>query len=859
MKSLEMSTNNHSENQVSTNFTCNVCEACFIEENDLKSHMMKEHILGKRNGRTFKYDLNGKRAKSKLLKGAKRTNHLEIEIKSGCVNMRFSDGSYHEVLLPVLREWQGLLNKPFKLEDMDIKVEDVESGIENTEKIMDTKLVVFANEDRLVLHAYNGTQNLMVQGKNFEDFAVKYLKPLFTQKIEANKVQIEEFNSNVQEILGKSKTPKIKNTKPFQCPQCKVKPTTVGDLKMHMKSSHSKKQIGQNVKQIMNEDISIISLLDDTCDSFVTLDEHSEEKDAIPLPQVDDLIMCNICEFDTEIQEELDNHNRIIHGLGEQPQSVRENVNREVEYIPTVPEVECNKCDFHTTDIKELNVHHQTTHMRMKVNVNTVEQTSIACDQCDYKCGLNIQLKKHMKMKHEAPTKYTCKECEYSSDFIADAWEHTLKQHPDKSVQFTPKETENMILKIVAEQNTCIFEELEILKKDIKGAFIELANVVETCINNLKEDNNEKCKTLANTVIKLHSKVVKLGKVTVNSNPKLKDDIKSSNNPKSKMNKTDENIKKKKKPEDPPQVTSSKVSTKASYVGSKPSPTSISKPKQKPKVLFVGDSVGHTANLRVLENFSNVQIKSARAYSSAYDKTARWPEHNFTDVVKYNLENHGREEFDMLVMSAPTVDVTNLESSKDRTELYEQRVIESSRNMFSLAQQSLDQNKGLSKVVIMEHHPRFDSPVNSKLAGLANTTLSQLWVISPLKDKIIIGRHSLESYGTGATHLARYQDYNTGRYDGVHLYGRTGCRDYTDSVKTILRLALPEQQACPAPPTDCHKTCPQAKYQWEQYKLRRQYNEKTRSKDSYAEKVKAMPNYVSRNKFDVLYNLPGNF
>ena len=832
MKSFELSTNNQSE-----------------EEIDLKSHMMNELVLGKRNGRTFKYELNERRAKSKLLKGAKRTNHLDIEIKTGCVNMRFSDGSYHDVLLPVLREWQGLSNKPFMLEDIEVKVDEVESGIENSEKIMDTKLIVFANNDRLVLHAYNGTQNLMVQGKNFENFAVKYLKPLFNQKIEANKVHIEKFNSNVQEMLGNNKAAKIKTSKPFQCPQCKVKSTTVGDLKMHMKASHSKKQISYHVKQIMNEDIS---LLDDTQESIVTLDELSEVKGTAPYPHVVDLILCNICEFDTELQEEMEKHKKIIHGLGVQPQTVTVS---EDNMLLCETTVNCGSCGRGFHNQSELNAHYQTTHMTMEVNVNSEEQTILACDQCDFRCRLNIQLKKHMKTKHEAPNKYNCKECEYSSDFIADAWEHTLKQHPDKSVQFTPKETENMILKIVAEQNTCIFEELEILKKDIKGAFIELANVVETCINNLKEDNNEKCKTLANTVIKLHSKVVKLGKVTVNSNPKLKDDIKSSNNPKSKMNKTDENIKKKKKPEDPPQVTSSKVSTKAS----KPSPTSISKPKQKPKVLFVGDSVGHTANLRVLENFSNVQIKSARAYSSAYDKTARWPEHNFTDVVKYNLENHGREEFDMLVMSAPTVDVTNLESSKDRTELYEQRVIESSRNMFSLAQQSLDQNKGLSKVVIMEHHPRFDSPVNSKLAGLANTTLSQLWVISPLKDKIIIGRHSLESYGTGATHLARYQDYNTGRYDGVHLYGRTGCRDYTDSVKTILRLALPEQQACPAPPTDCHKTCPQAKYQWEQYKLRRQYNEKTRSKDSYAEKVKATPNYVSRNKFDVLYNLPGNF
>ena len=59
-----------------------------------------------------------------------------------------TDGAYFEVVLPLLKQWHDV-----------------------TEKHMDTKLVVFAGNDRLVLHAYNGTQNLMVQGKNHENLA----------------------------------------------------------------------------------------------------------------------------------------------------------------------------------------------------------------------------------------------------------------------------------------------------------------------------------------------------------------------------------------------------------------------------------------------------------------------------------------------------------------------------------------------------------------------------------------------------------------------------------------------------------------------------------------------------------------
>ena len=129
----------------------------------------------------------------------------------------------------------------------------------------------------------------------------------------------------------------------------------------------------------------------------------------------------------------------------------------------------------------------------------------------------------------------------------------------------------------------------------------------------------------------------------------------------------------------------------------------------------------------------------------------------------------------------------------------------------------------------MEHPPRFDTadidPCSLKpnLARLANVALDQLWMNSPFKDRIVIGRHSLESSGNGAAHLSRFQNFNKGRYDGVHLYGQAGCTDYTNSVKTILMMAIPKHN--PAQPTSgfgtaqsgTHETCPQANYQRGKY------------------------------------------
>ena len=78
---------------------------------------------------------------------------------------------------------------------------------------------------------------------------------------------------------------------------------------------------------------------------------------------------------------------------------------------------------------------------------------------------------------------------------------------------------------------------------------------------------------------------------------------------------------------------------------------------------------------------------------SVADKKARWPEYNFTDVVKYALDNPGREHFDMVIMSAPTVDISNLDTSRvkqtDNLDEYNRRVVTSCKNMFSLAESSL--------------------------------------------------------------------------------------------------------------------------------------------------------------------------
>ena len=112
----------------------------------------------------------------------------------------------------------------------------------------------------------------------------------------------------------------------------------------------------------------------------------------------------------------------------------------------------------------------------------------------------------------------------------------------------------------------------------------------------------------------------------------------------------------------------------------------------------------------------------------------------------------------------------------------------------------------------MKQIPRYDpaesDPMSLKpaLSQLFNNTLTEEWMNCPSKDRIFIGAHNIEC--TGAIKEARYRETRTGKYDGVHLYGSSGRKVYTNSVLNILQTAnlISEDYLY-------HQTCPQSNYQ----------------------------------------------
>ena len=121
-------------------------------------------------------------------------------------------------------------------------------------------------------------------------------------------------------------------------------------------------------------------------------------------------------------------------------------------------------------------------------------------------------MKKHLKQNHKPAPNYSCKECEFTSKYIADAWKHGFEVHPERETEYKPQLTQNDILKIVAEQNTVLIEEIDFLKRNIQESFSKLNGILETSIGGLKEDTDKKCKTLSEAMSKLYERMSKIGK-----------------------------------------------------------------------------------------------------------------------------------------------------------------------------------------------------------------------------------------------------------------------------------------------------------------------------------------------------------
>ena len=143
----------------------------------------------------------------------------------------------------------------------------------------------------------------------------------------------------------------------------------------------------------------------------------------------------------------------------------------------------------------------------------------------------------------------------------------------------------------------------------------------------------------------------------------------------------------------------------------------------------------------------------------------------------------------------------------------------SANNLFQAGVNALTMQPSLDKVVILKQIPRYDpmdvDPLSLKasLSLLFNDTLVKLWMDSDQKHKLFIGSHSIHC--SGAIRESRYRHTQSGKFDGIHLYGSSGSKAYTQSVLNICKAAKITSENY-----NYHQSCPQFQYQ----NNRRKYN-----------------------------------
>ena len=808
--------------------------------------------------RIFNYKLGDKKAKSNFLKGAAK-EVLEIEEKGVCTMLNFSVGSYHETVIPTVEEW---MTHGLRINGEYMKITEILPSFDENKKHVETIVKIMMNNTKITVTFYNTTQRVKIEGRGYVDCGRNIIIPLFREKIASVPLgKIEQYNKDVIAALsGKRKvvsrpvrSVRYKSTAKLPCSKCEITFMNSSQLNRHKITKHVSdvNNIDSSIKCLtLAEDLSLADLsdnnivdkIDDMTTDEVTLEEICTEpkNTCIVAAEIEEekieqpVYKCEKCEYSTLKKTDIERHMKAKHegevvmdvenvkSIQEEPQNL---INHKLVTAESEKELkihiqsnhECEKCGYKSNDEKDMKIHFQTTHESVRVNLLKENRyKKIKCEECKYECRYNKQLQKHSRSHHgeDKDTRiYSCDACPYTTLYVGQLWEHVLDKHPGKDKEFSPKTSKDILFNLLAEQNMDLLEEVRSIKNGMKNSFNQLAGDFDKTLNEVNEKAEERDQENKEIIRKLCEEV-----------EQLKENIKCS-------------------PTLPPCPQPAPVH---SSVPERTKPKTAYQARK--KVLYVGDSMGRNVNFPKIESEVKCTIKTAKAYSAAHDKDAKWPDSNYTEVVDKELT---KQTYDTLVMTAPTVDITNLDTSKlkeeDSTDVYQQIVFVSCQNMISTAHRAIQQ-QNLEQVILMEHPPRFDSKeldpigLKPKLAKLANSMFNQLWLDSPHKNKIIIGNHRLDDSSSGDKFAAMFANKRTGNYNGVVHDGGMGSRGrglYSDSVKNVFKNTAKSQnsrttQESPLPNNYHQEQCPQAAYQRKQKMKHTRYHPSVQDKNRFS-------------------------
>ena len=130
-----------------------------------------------------------------------------------------------------------------------VEVSGITTGVEQNGKHFDTKMLFLVNKDRIVMHGYNSTSNIKVEGSTYLKFINNYLEPLFLQEVSKHQVQIMECDKAIISSMLKPSAPlrtrSVKSIRSsinqplFTCKKCDFQTISSVQFKKHKHAEHS--------------------------------------------------------------------------------------------------------------------------------------------------------------------------------------------------------------------------------------------------------------------------------------------------------------------------------------------------------------------------------------------------------------------------------------------------------------------------------------------------------------------------------------------------------------------------------------------------------------------------------------------
>ena len=515
-------------------------------------------------------------------------------------------------------------------------------------------------------------------------------------------------------------------------------------------------------------------------------------------------------------------------------------------------EIKCNLCELVFDSNENIAVHTQTEHKQAQVVISKEDMVKIECDECEYKCTLNIQLRKHKNRKHpndsEIELKYKCNECDFSSNYLLDSMKHRQSKHPELFQDFT-ENPKDMALTVVAEQNMEIFQQMEHFKKEVKGCLQALAkDLKDINIANMQAYSN--LSTKLDEKMKLINDVIKVDELNGDKHqekPSGKERTQCDE-----ISKPKENVKKH-KPMKHADLHKSSFNQNTKH-----------------RVTWVGTSISEALDVKKFEKDTGSQVTVERAY--CIENEGRFKDINFSAVVPEIVK---KGDVDTLVLQTGSIEITNMEVNKSmmdvekdlktfKSECYE-KVEKDSENLFSVAENAVAHNPELN-VIIVKRLPRYDRSskdilgLKSQLSKFANHVYDQLWLKrgSPSNIHIVELELGCDNYPRLRNLIYGKQTHDS--FDGVHLVGEGGKRHFTyRAIQAVNRIITKPSHKIPdhkqSPRYDDHTNCEQARYQryndhtnCEQARYQRRQADRSRqslsTRRSYADVVRNNTEYT---------------